>query len=176
MRVCEAERGERGLDRVGALARELGYLVGGNVDHIGVIAQARRSSCQPRAPPSSRLLPALPVRILARALPVASMSAVPVRVRFSRLAVEQREVDGGLHQVDAAGKGFRDGIAYIVDHIGVIAGPAIHGVGSGTAVNDVGQAIARQRIRMGRARDVLEVLDRIALGIAACSKARRQRP
>ena len=58
-------------------------------------------------------------------------------------------------------------VKQIIHHIGVIAGPAIHRVSPRPAIKDIGQAIACQRVRKGRAGDVLEVLDRIALGIAA---------
>ncbi len=100
----------------------------------------------------------------------------PSQRQVLHIGSSQRVGDGRLHQVRAAGRQFGNRIARIVHHIGVVAGTAIHRVSPGAAVNDVGQAIARQRVRMGRAGDVLEVLDRIACRIAKPAQYRCRSP
>ena len=64
------------------------------------------------------------------------IAAVPVRVRFSTLAPSVK-LTALLHRVDAAGRAsLDDDVAGIVDDIGVVAEPALHGVGAGAAVED----------------------------------------
>ena len=62
--------------------------------------------------------------------------------------VREVDRDRGLDSVDAArtGGGFIDHIADIVDHIGVVAAKAAHGVGAAGAVERVGGDIAGKRI------------------------------
>ena len=72
-------------DRVGAGIDVFRHHVAGIVDHVGVVADTAAHVSAP-APPSRMLLPALPVIMLARLLPVPLNRAVPVRVRFSTLA------------------------------------------------------------------------------------------
>ena len=74
----------------------------------------------------------------------------------------------------AAGFGHR--IAHVVDDVGVVAGTADQAVGAGAAVEivvavqapeHVGQAVAAQVIGVGRAGEVLDADELIALGVAA---------
>ncbi len=77
------------------------------------------------------LAPALPVRALARALPVPLMAAVPVSIRFSIAPrAGQREGDRGLDRVGAVAAGLVDDVAHIVDNVGVVAEAAQHRVGA----------------------------------------------
>ena len=118
---------------VGALAGFSIDHVAGIVDEVGVVAGAAVMVSAP-APPSSRLLPVLPMIVLARALPVPLRSAPPVQLRFSTFAAE-REVDVREHRVGALAGDLDHLVAGIVDEIGVVAGTAAHRVGAAAAVD-----------------------------------------
>ena len=97
------------------------------------------------------LAPALPSSVLFSVLPVASMSAEPSRVSFSRLSAEG-EGHLALDQVDAAGRAgerFDDLVAEIVDHVDVRAFAALQDVGAVAAVQGVGAVVADQVIDAG---------------------------
>ena len=84
------------------------------------------------APPSSTLLPALPVSVLLSVLPVALMSPLPVSVQVLDVGAE-RVADAALHRVGALRRPLGDHVAGRVDHVGVVAGAADHGVVAGAA-------------------------------------------
>ena len=83
----------------------------------------------------------LPVMMLASALPVPLMLALPVRVRFSTLAPSVKLIDDCTVSVPALSASV-DHVAGVVDDIGVVAGAADHGVGAGAAVERVVAAVA----------------------------------
>ena len=73
------------LHRVGAFAGRFRHRVAGLVDDIGVVAGTAGHRVVAGAAVET-LLPALPVSVLSRVLPVPLMAPVPVSVRFSTLA------------------------------------------------------------------------------------------
>ena len=97
------------------------------------------------APPSRMLSPALPVRLLARRI----AGAVEVGGAGERQVLEvgaERIGDRGQHRVGAFAGILDHHVADIVDHVGVVAEPARHGVGTGAAVEDVVAGIAGEAV------------------------------
>ena len=74
--------------------------------------------------------------------------AVPVSVRFSTVGAE-RIGDRGQHRVGALAGVLDHHVADIVDHVGVVAEPARHGVGTGAAVEDVVAGVAGEAVGQG---------------------------
>ena len=155
---CKAEAGKRGLNRVRALARKLRHLVGGHIHHIGVIAKpaSHRVDARPAVQPVVARIAGQDIgQAVARGIDVTGTDEGQVL----KIGSSEGVIDRRLHQVGAAGRQFGNCVARIIHHIGVIAERRQPCVSPGTAINDVGQAITCQRIRIGRAEDVLEVLD-----------------
>ena len=111
------------------------------------------------APPSSLLLPLLPVMMLASPLPVPLMLAVPVSVRFSTLAAKRVVGERRQHRVGAFVGVLRHHVADIVDDVGVVAEAADHRVGADAAVEPVVAAVAGERVGAAAADDVLDAGD-----------------
>ena len=116
------------------------------------------------APPSSVLLPALPMMTLASPLPVPLMLALAGQDQVLDIGAE-RVVDRRLHRVVARVERLRDHVAGVVDHVDVVARAADHGVGAAGAVErvvaatageDVDARIAGERIVAAAAGDVLD--------------------
>ena len=76
---------DRREHRIDAFAGILHHHVAGVVDEVGVAAGAALHESAP-TPPSSRLIPLLPVSVLAMSLPQPCRSALPSSTRFSRFA------------------------------------------------------------------------------------------
>ena len=88
---------------------------------------------------------ALPIRMLAKMLPVPLIAPAPVRLRFSRPQAE-RVADRALHRVGALAEELVDGVADIVDDIGVVAEAAAQEVGAEAAVEDIVVDIAGEDV------------------------------
>ena len=145
---------EPGLDRVGALARRLGDDVAGDVDDIGVVAKPARH----RVAAGSAVEPVVAARagedVLAGiagqdiVLTVADAAEVGRALQVEILDVGgKRPVDRRLDRVRALACAFRDDIASHVDDIGIVAEPAGHRVGVGTAIQHVVAGVAGQHVR-----------------------------
>ena len=94
------------------------------------------------------LSPALPVRLLAQGI----AGAVEVGGAGERQVLEigaERIGDRGQHRVGALAGVLDHHVADIVDHVGVVAEPARHGVGAGAAVEDVVAGIAGEAVGQG---------------------------
>jgi hypothetical protein len=104
------------------------------------------------APPSSRLLPLLPVIVLARPLPKPCRSALPSRGQVLRVR-RQPEVDGRVDRVGALAGILRHRVPGIVDEIAVVAGAAAHVVGAEAALQRVFAAGPEGDVAGGRAGD-----------------------
>ena len=83
--------------------------------------------------------------------------------------VAQREADRRLHRVSACAPILGDGVAGIVDDIGVVTGTAGHRVRSGSAVEDIAAEVAGDRIvcAVPRAIDIRAAGQRQVLEIVA---------
>ena len=100
--------------------------------------------------------------MLSSALPVPLRAAVPVSVRFSTKASRgKREAHRRLDRIGALAIEFGHHVAHIVDHIGVVARAPEHPVRTGTAIEDVVAAEARQHVRRsGSCQGIVELQSR----------------
>ena len=165
-RIREVDR-DRGLDSVDAARTGGGFIdhIADIVDHIGVVAAKAAHSSRRRRRRSACWRRLLPVSVLASALPVALMAAVPVNVRCLDHAsgmdrIREAEGDGGLNQIGSVRSG-----GTLVDHVAglstcrcrwrrgraaVGAGAAVDRISGGVADNDVDEFVA-SRINRRRA-------------------------
>ena len=111
-------------------------------------------------PPSSVLLPLLPVIVLASSLPVPLMLPAPVSVRFSTLPPEH-VTDGRLHRVGAFVEGLRHHVAGVVDESRChCRAPPTSVSAPSAAVERVVAAVACERVAEAAADHVLDAGDR----------------
>ena len=80
---------------------------------------------------------ALPVRVLARPLPMPLIAADAGEDQVLDLVLEI-VAERGIDRVGAAAGRFDDDVEAVVDDVGVVAEAAAHGVGAGAAVELVG--------------------------------------
>ena len=140
-----AERiGDRGQHRVGALAGVLDHHVADIVDHVGVVAEPARHGVGAGAAVEDVV-----AGVAGEAVGQGIAGAVEVGGAGERQVLEvgaERIGDRGQHRVGAFAGVLDHHVADIVDHVGVVAEPARHGVGAGAAVEDVVAGIAGEAV------------------------------
>ncbi|MNS66559.1 hypothetical protein D3C72_997780 [compost metagenome] len=144
--------GQRGTHDIRTGPRSLAQPIPGVIHHVGVVAEPPHQAVGTRTAIELVITGAADDDVVQRVTGTDEVTHPGIGQVFN-VGTQRVASQAGLHQVDTAVERFDHRVADVVDHEGVVATTAVHGICAKPAIEDVVAKPAKQLIGTVQARD-----------------------